>query len=222
MNIDQIIRTKRRTIALIIDQDGRLIVRAPLRASRKQIESLVEQKADWIQSKLYLVRMTYARFKPKEYIHGEEFLCLGKTYRLAIVENAVTPLRLEDQFYLSRSALAKAERIFTKWYTAQARLVISERVQVYAAQYGFEYRQVKITSARTRWGSCSTRGSLNFSWRLVMAPMPAIDYVVVHELVHLREKNHSRRFWEQVEAILPNYTQQVRWLKANGYKLRLT
>ncbi len=221
MTIDQIIRTKRRTIALIIDQDARLIVRAPLRSTRKQIESLVEQKAGWIQSKQELVRTTYGRFTPKEYRNGEEFYFLGKTYRLAIVENTDNPIRLVDRFYLSHAMLPHAERVFTGWYTTQAKQVIPERVQLYATRLGYEYRQIKITSARTRWGSCSPRGSLNFSWRLVMAPMPAIDYVVVHELVHLNEKNHSRRFWAKVEAILPEYAQQVRWLKINGYKLRL-
>ena len=221
MKIDQLIRSKRRTIALIIDQDGKLIVRAPLRASMKQIESLVAQKAGWIQSKQAQARTTTARLTPKEYTNGEEFLYLGKPYRLAIVDDAKSPLRLADRFYLSRSRLPQAERLFKAWYIAQARSAIAERVQLYAERYGFEYRQVKITHARTRWGSCSARGSLSFSWRLVMAPMAAIDYVVVHELVHLGEKNHSRRFWAKVEAILPDYKQQVRWLKANGFKLRL-
>ena len=107
------------------------------------------------------------------------------------------------------------------WYTTQANSLIAERVQWYAAKYGFEYHQVKITKAKTRWGSCSPNGNLNFSWRLIMAPMQAIDYVVVHELVHLHEKNHARGFWAQVEAILPDYVQQVRWLKSNGYRLKL-
>ena len=221
MKIDQIIRTKRRTIALVINQDGRLIVRAPLRATRKQIEYLVEQKAGWIKSKQELVSANFARFAPKEYIDGEEFWFLGKSYRLAIVNNSDQPLRLAGKFYLSRAALAHAERVFIGWYTAQAKLVIAERVQAYAANQGYKVHQVKITHAQARWGSCSPNGSLNFSWRLVMAPMRVIDYVVVHELVHLNEKNHSGRFWDQVKAILPDYAQQVRWLKSNGYLLRL-
>jgi predicted metal-dependent hydrolase len=221
LHIDQIIRTKRRTIALIIQPDGRLIVRAPLRATQKQIEQVVAHKAKWIQSKQALVSAANARFAPKTYTQGESFLYLGKSYRLEIVAASKPPLRLADRFYLSRPALAKAEKLFTAWYIAQAKVVIAERVAIYACRYGYEYRQVKITRAKARWGSCSPRGNLNFSWRLVMAPMPVIDYVVVHELVHLREKNHSRRFWEGVKAILPDYAQQVQWLKVNGYRLRL-
>jgi predicted metal-dependent hydrolase len=222
MKIDQIIHTKRRTIALIIDRDGRLIIRAPLRATQKQITHLVEQKAAWIKSKQALVNTRYARFVPKAYANGEEFLYLGQAYRLAIVDKSTPRLRLAEQFLLSRKGLPQAEKIFEQWYRLQAKQVITERVQVLAAMHGYEYCQVKITSAQTRWGSCSPRGNLNFSWRLVMAPIQVIDYVVIHELVHLHEKNHSRRFWDKVKTILPDYKIQVRWLKTYGHLLRLT
>jgi predicted metal-dependent hydrolase len=222
MKIGQIIRSKRRTIGLIVNHDGTLIIRAPLRTSQKQIEDLVEQKAEWIKSKQRLVKATYARFVPKEYINGEEFLYLGTSYRLSIIGNSVSPLRLADHFYLSHSVLPQAENIFKRWYRAQAKQVISGRAKLYADHYGFEYHKVKITNAQARWGSCSPRGNLNFSWRLVMAPMPVIDYVVVHELAHLHEKNHSRRFWDKVKTILPDYAQQVQWLKIYGHMLRLS
>jgi predicted metal-dependent hydrolase len=216
MKIDQIIRSKRRTIALIISQDGKVIVRAPLRASQKQIEQFVALKAEWIISKQALVRATVARFTPKKYVNGETFLYLGKPYKLAIVNDADLTLHLAGIFLLSHSALDHAERVFKAWYTAQAKRVITERVEWYAGNLGFKYNRVNITNAQARWGSCSPRGSLNFSWRLVMAPMQVVDYVVVHELVHLQEKNHSRRFWDKVKIIMPDYAQQMLWLKTNG------
>ena len=222
MKIDQIIHSKRRTIALIVDRDGRLIVRAPLRASQKQILLFVEQKRDWIRSKQELASSMYARFLPKKYANGENFLFLGKTYRLVIVEKSDSPLRLADQFILTRAASARGEKVFKGWYAAQARKVIPERVKIYAVTHGFNFLRVNITSAQTRWGSCSPSGSLNFSWRLVMAPMQVIDYVVIHELVHLRQKNHSRHFWDEVKTMMPDYAQQVKWLKTNGHMLRLT
>jgi predicted metal-dependent hydrolase len=88
-------------------------------------------------------------------------------------------------------------------------------------EYGFREMKVRISSARTRWGSCSQKGNLSFTWRLVMAPPDVIDYVVVHELCHTREMNHSRSFWEQVEAILPDFRQRRRWLKEYGKLLVL-
>ena len=221
MKIDQITHTKRRTIALIVDHDGRLIVRAPLRATQKQILQVVERKADWIISKQALANTRLAQFVPKAYVNGEEFFYLGKPYTLVIQGNAQPPLRLGDQFYISSKVLTRAEMVFKKWYTDQAKKVITDRVNDIAAIHGFIYRQVKITSAQTRWGSCSPLGNLNFSWRLVMAPVQVIDYVVIHELVHLQVKNHSRRFWVKVKAILPGYAQQLSWLKTYGHMLRL-
>jgi hypothetical protein len=90
-----------------------------------------------------------------------------------------------------------------------------------ANRFGFQVQRLAITGARTRWGSCGIRGSLNFSWRLVMAPEPVIDYVIVHELAHLRVRNHSSQFWELLEKLMPEYRQPRLWLKQNGYRLDL-
>ncbi|MCS7122892.1 MAG: M48 family metallopeptidase, partial [Candidatus Micrarchaeota archaeon] len=87
--------------------------------------------------------------------------------------------------------------------------------------YNFRYNRVRITNARRRWGSCSSSNNLNFSWRLIMAPLEVIDYVVVHELVHTRIKNHSKAFWRMVEAVMPDYDRQRRWLRENGHMLKI-
>ncbi|MDO9303429.1 MAG: M48 family metallopeptidase, partial [Anaerolineales bacterium] len=111
--------------------------------------------------------------------------------------------------------------VFTRWYKERALEIISERVKQYSQQYNFAPKQVKISSAKTRWGSCSPNGALNFTWRLVMAPLAVIDYVVAHELVHLRVKDHSSKFWKTVESIYPDYKKQRKWLRENGGKLIL-
>jgi predicted metal-dependent hydrolase len=221
MKIDRLIRSKRKSIALIVDREGQLLVRAPLKASAYQIEDFVAKKADWIHTAQKKVRLTYQKVRPKEYVNGEGFLFLGKIYPLEIAARANHPLVLDGGFILKKNYLPKAEQIFTRWYREQARLFISERVAWFARQYEFAYKQIKITSARTRWGSCSSRGSLNFAWRLVMAPKEIIDYVVVHELVHTIEKSHRKLFWGKVAAILPGYKQQKEWLKINGHTLTL-
>jgi predicted metal-dependent hydrolase len=215
MEIDQIIRTKRKGIALIVKRDGKLVVRAPLNATDAQILALVEKKKDWIQTKQKMVSETYPKAAPKEYVNGEGFWFLGKTYRLEIVEKADKPLDLFELFLLDSVVLPKANIVFTNWYREQALKIISERVTWYAAKYGLSYKQVKITSAKTRWGSCSSKGTISFAWRLVMAPVPIIDYVVVHELVHMVEKNHGKPFWAKVKAIMPDYKQRIEWLENN-------
>jgi predicted metal-dependent hydrolase len=218
--IDQIIRTRRRSIAIIIDREGKLIVRAPLQATEKQIRDFVEQKSAWIQSKQALAAAR-SPAPAKKYVNGETFLFLGKAYPLAFVRRSPQPLVLNESFSLSMTFAAQAETIFTRWYQAQARRVLAERADWYARRMGVTYTKIRISSAETRWGSCSSRGTLSFTWRLVMAPLPVIDYVVVHELAHLVERNHGTKFWAQVQLILPDYRLQSQWLKSNGHLLRL-
>jgi len=219
--IDQIIRSKRKTIALIIQPDGRLLVRAPLRASNEAIRTLVQKKAGWIKAKQELVRSTYSPLVPKKFVNGEGFWYLGTIYRLEIVKDTHPELTLNGNFRLAKAALPKAHSVFERWYKQQASEVLTQRVQRNASQHGFRYTQVKITSARMRWGSCSSRGTLSFAWRLVMAPLPVIDYVVLHELVHLHVKNHSQEFWGKVKLLMPDYAQRRAWLQANGHTLSL-
>lgn len=218
---DEIIRTKRKSLALIVERDGRLIVRAPLRAREETISAFIQRKEKWILKKREQVKSFYPPFVPKEYVNGEGFWYLGNIHKLQIVEAAKPSLYLNGNFQLAQSALHKAPLVFERWYRKQAQQVIAERVQWYAEKHGYSYKQIKITSARTRWGSCSQRGTLSFSWRLVMAPVPVIDYVVVHELVHLQVKSHSKEYWSRVRLIMPDYQNKIEWLEQNGHLLRL-
>ncbi len=218
---DQIIRTKRKTIALIVERDGRLIVRAPLRAREETINTFIQRKEKWILKKQEQVQSYYPPFVPKEYVNGEGFWYLGGIYKLQLVDTSRPSLYLNGSFRLARAAVHKAPLEFERWYRKQAQKVIAERVKWYAEKHGYSFKQIKITSARTRWGSCSERGTLSFSWRLVMAPVSVIDYVVVHELVHLNMKNHSKEYWSRVKLIMPDYQNKIDWLEKNGHLLRL-
>jgi predicted metal-dependent hydrolase len=220
IRVDQIVRSKRKTLALIVKPDGSLIVRAPLRASEKVIREFIEQHAEWIKKKQAEALVSLPP-EPKQYVAGETFLYLGNAYSLEIVKGQKKPLLLEGSFKLAESAQSKAGLVFERWYRAQAKQILTERVHLYASQYGFQYKKIGITSARTRWGSCSADGSLNFSWRLILTPMEAVDYVVLHELVHTVFHNHSRRFWNKVEAIMPDYKERRKWLRKNGQPLML-
>jgi predicted metal-dependent hydrolase len=217
----RIIRTRRKTIALIIEPDGNLLVRAPLRASDAFISELITKKASWIAKKQREVRSVCHAQPTYNFKNDEEFRYLGKCYSLKITTQSKPALYLEDKFYLSARSLPRAKSIFTNWYKKQARQVLEERVSYFANLNHLHPKSLRITSARRRWGSCGARGSLNFSWRLVMAPIPVIDYVVIHELVHLLEKNHSRAFWSKVNHLLPEYKEYKRWLEKNGSYLTI-
>ncbi|MCL4529172.1 MAG: M48 family metallopeptidase [Chloroflexi bacterium] len=221
ITIDKIIRSKRRSIALIVEPDGRLIVRAPRRVSQEDIHAFVNEKENWIVKKQAEFKSAYPKFASKEFVEGEGFWYLGRLYPLTFSEQHRPRLFLDGSFILSRTAYPNARAVFERWYREQALQIIPERVEHYAAKYGFTYKQIKITSARTRWGSCSTRGALSFAWRLIMSPLDVVDYVVAHELVHLRAHNHSKGFWGRVAEIMPDYKEKVKWLKINGHLLTL-
>ena len=220
IDINKLVRSKRRTIALIVERDGSLTVRAPKRAAVAAIQSFILEKQDWIIRTRERIKSLVETPK-KEYKNGERFLFLGDEYELNLVKPQRPALKFEDGFILGSTAQSRGERIFSQWYKEQAYNVISERVGLFSARYEFSPKQVKISSARTRWGSCSPDGTLNFTWRLVMAPLDVIDYVVVHELVHLRVKNHSSRFWREVEKIMPEYKERRKWLRTHGESLSL-
>ena len=245
----KIIRSRRKTIALIVQADGNLIVRAPKRVTNRRIAEIVEEKAEWIRSR-QASALAHPQPEAHQFASGERFWYLGSVYPVWVTEGKQDRLELAGgQFRLAacismaadggrggasplRDAVGKgsgqearrkerAQALFTAWYRRQARQVLEERVARLAEQCGLSYCQVKITSAHTRWGSCSGRSTLSFPWRLVMAPLAVIDYVVVHELVHTVIKGHGPDFWGRVQALMPGYRQHIQWLKENGTMLEI-
>lgn len=171
----QIIRSRRKTVAIQITPDAQIIVRAPMRMSQREIQRFVEEKSGWIAGHLAKVRAQNA-------------------------EAAESPLTQADLKLLAN----------------QAKAVLPERAAYYARLMGVTYGRITIRHQATRWGSCSTQGNLNFNCLLMLAPAEVQDYVVVHELAHRKQMNHSAAFWAEVAAILPAYKAQVAWLKTNG------
>lgn len=214
IEIAEIIRTSRRSLALVVTKDASLIVRAPLRMPFEQIEKFVHQKNNWIQRTLARVAR---RPKPlvKEFVAGESFLYLGQTYPLRIVDGLEVPVLFDGELKLSRNVLSEVRECLIDWYKQEAREVLEARAMFFAEMSDLTFQSLRITNARTRWGSCGPKRSLNFNWRIVMAPLEVIDYLVVHELMHLKERNHSARFWLAVQALLPGYRTSKKWLKEN-------
>lgn len=221
IKIDKIIRTKRKTIALQMTDEATLIVRAPINVPHEAIIKTVLKYENWIKQKKTNIQSREQKFVPKKFVDGEDFLYLGNTFQLEIVDNQFESLRFDDKFYLSRKVLPFAKEVFIEWYKNMACFVISERTKLFAEANGLKYNKINITNAQKRWGSCSFYGNLCFSWRLVMAPMPVIDYVVIHELSHLKEKNHQEDFWNMVRTFMPDYKNHNDWLKENSHFLRL-
>lgn len=206
---------------MYINSDAELIVRAPFNTNEKIINKVVLKHKDRLQKTQKEVQLRNLKFNKKEFVNGERFLYLGNHYNLKLVDNREILLDFKEEFLLSIKYLSYAKNIFIIWYKRRAYEKISQRVEWYAKKNGFEYNKMNITNAQKRWGSCSHQGNLNFTWRLIMAPLPIIDSVVVHELVHLEVKNHSKAFWNKVEILDQEYKEHKDWLKNNGHLLRL-
>ena len=131
------------------------------------------------------------------------------------------PLELDGDFLLALPYQNRVKEAFITWYREETRAITGRLISEYQKKYHFKVNKVRITSARTRWGSCSSNNNLNFTYRLCMAPLYVIDYVVAHELTHLKHHNHSKTFWNAVEKIKPNYRKDRDWLKQHGALLTL-
>lgn len=219
--IDNIIRTKRRTFGLRVGSDATLTVRAPLRADIKLIEKIVSEKSAWIIKKQEDVLRKGMEIVSHKFEAGEIFYCLGNGYPLIISEQAKNLTLGASRFILPQKYSHKGKALFIKWYKARAMAYMRGRVDYYAEMHGLKYEKIRISSAQKRWGSCSGKGNLSFSWRLILTAPDIIDYVIVHELAHLKHRNHAPAFWAYVESLLPGYRKSKKRLKADGHLLTI-
>ena len=219
IKIDELIRSRRRTIGLQITNDARLIVRAPLFASVDSIYKLLQSRESWIIHKQEYFKQRQDKIPIRKFIPGEEFLFLGQSYPLAVSDARPQAVVLGDSFMISQMVLGNARDHLECWYKDQALEYITQKSHYYAQIAGVRYQSIRINSATTRWGSCGYKDTLNFTWRLIMAPARVVDYVVIHELMHLKQKNHSHKFWAEVAKMWPDYKQDERWLKKKGHLL---
>ena len=219
--ISRIIRSNRKSFGLELTPDGRLIVRAPKHATQAQIRAVVDQKASWIAKARRRITSQHPDLKPKTFTPSETFWYLGEQYPLRLTDRQRPRLDLDGAFLLARHAQHQAKQVFIAWYREETRQIIHSLIDTYTKHENFIVNEVRITSARTRWGSCSGKGNLNFTYRLSMAPLPVISYVVAHELAHLKVHNHSKAFWAEVARIYPDYQKPRTWLKQHGFFLTL-
>jgi predicted metal-dependent hydrolase len=206
-------------------QDGRIVMQVPYRTSQEEIDSFFNAKASWVEKKLMERESDTKRDsgKPATFIPGEKFLYLGEEYPLEIqnTNNRKTPLNLSrGTFILDKTKTGRARDLFVKWYKNEAKKLLEYRVNYYSKNLGLFPKDIRITSAQFRYGSCSPDNKLSFSWRLVMSPLAVMDYVIIHELMHIKEKNHGGRFWELVETAMPDYKKHRHWLRDHGHFLR--
>jgi predicted metal-dependent hydrolase len=213
----KLVRSDRKSIALVIDSEANLVVRAPQRAKESDIVDFVKKKKRWIADKQHQVSVFGEKHSPVIVESGESLLYLGDTY--TILKEVVSEVRFSSTNILIPNEYTTAD--VAAWLKSEAKKMLTERVSRYAGMMGVVYASVNLSEAKARWGSCGAKATLNFAWRLIMCPIAVIDYVVVHELSHIAYRNHNAQFWARVKTVLPNYREQQDWLKINRKLMKI-
>ncbi len=218
---------RRTTLTIAVDLHDGVSVQAPRGAPAAAIAAAVRRKAPWVLRRLADFAELRPVPPPKEFVNGETFPYLGRGYRLKAVaradcESPSTRMWGGRLVVTVPSGVAGAElsglirEALVAWYKAHARQRLPERVALFAERLGDVPPAVHVRDQQKRWGSCSKTGQLRFNWRIIMAPLPLVDYVVAHEVCHLKVKNHSSAFWRLLRRLMPDYEQRRARLRALG------
>lgn len=219
--------TDRKTTDIVIERNGVVTVRPPKGFSPEQVDAVVESKRMWIYRNLAEWRDLNTAAVLREWVNGETFLYLGRAYRLALVAEQDDDLLLKERrFHLKRTLIeqggeAAAKQAFETFYCEKGAHRIRERVANYAPKVGVRPSGTTVKALGYRWASCTNKGFLSFHWKCMMAPPKIVDYMVVHELCHLRQRDHTDAFWNEVDKVMPDYSERKMWLRKHGAGLDL-
>ena len=214
-----LVRSRRKTASIYIERDGQVSILVPDKLTDRQVEALLESKRKWIYKSLAEWQDLNARRVHRDYVNGEGFLYLGRSYRLKLVPDLSEPLMLKDGYFCLRTnngSLPDADAAFKAFYRAKGAVRIPPRVAYYQAKMDVEPKAVRVIELKHRWASCSSGRNLNFHWKCMMAPLTILDYIVVHELAHLIYPNHTKAFWNEVDKVMPDFQERKEWLRVNG------
>lgn len=208
---------QRRTLQVTVDRRGELILYAPFNCDNSVIEEFVRNKRLWIYKKLAEKESLVRPVGTKQYVTSEGFPYLGRNFRLLLVDEQAVPVKLEaGRFKMRRSAAADGRAHMVQWYTTHAQTWLTDRADRLAVRVGVNPSKVVVQDLGYRWGSCGKRETLYFHWRSILLPPRMVEYVIAHELVHLREPHHTPGFWRRVERAMPDYTARKQWLAEHG------
>lgn len=214
-----LIRSRRKTASIYIERDGKVSVLVPEKLTARQVDDILESKRKWIYQSLAEWQDLNANRIQRDYVNGEGFLYLGRSYRLKLVSDLPEPLMLKDGYFCLRATKGSApdaDAVFREFYRAKGAIRIPPRVAYFQSKMGVKSKSIKIMDLKHRWASCTASGNLNFHWKCMMAPLTVIDYIVVHELAHLIHSNHSAAFWNEVDKVMPDFQERKIWLRDNG------
>lgn len=218
---------KRKTVELKIDPTGVVRIKAPKGTDESVVLKILIKKGDWILKKIDEMFTKSKRIEKRSYEDGEEILFLGKLLKLTIYRRDLTKTNISivnNELIISvpnKFEIEEISALVEKYYRKELKKIIDKRIGFYQNNFKIKPKNITIKSQKTRWGSCSSERNINFNWKLIMAPIEIIDYLIVHEMSHLVHMNHSKSFWSLVGKIMPDYKKRQNWLNENGFLLTL-
>ena len=220
MNLEtnySIIRRKVKHIRILVNKDKEVKVIIPMKYPVSELKSILEKREKWIKKKLeHFDKLKNNFFN----ISGNEILFLGKRYVFKLNSEMKNYYRIDEKEMKIYSGVDLLNiRLQEHWLRQEAERIIKERISFINRDNRFKVNRIFIRNQKTKWGNCSSKGNISFNWRLVKAPLEVVDYLIIHELVHLEEMNHSKAYWEKVSQIYPNYKEANKWLKKVGVGL---
>ncbi len=219
----KLIKSNRKSVVIEITRDGEVLIRAPKGMKEQDLGRIIKSRQRWIYVRVMAARERKLVINP--YVTGRKLLFLGQQIELQVEyqNKRERVFRLEDKLHvwIMEEHKEQIPKRIEQWYRQQARTILRKLTDNYANMMNLSINQIFIKNQKTRWGSCSAKRNLNYNYRLVMAPEPVIEYVVIHELCHLIHMNHSKDFWHEVERVQPEYKQYRKWLKDHQYDLQL-
>ena len=222
----QIERTNRkRTISLQV-KDNKLIVKAPRTASRQSLDDLIQRKQSWIKKRAIL-NVEERKLRNRKFIDNEKFYFKGNEYRLSLIFGGKEEVKISEGFLIvtckdDRAMGSKEVKTFIEdWYVRESTKILNIRTYEFAKKMKVEPSAITVKNYASKWGSCTASNKISYNWRIIMAPDCIVDYLIIHELCHIIEHNHSKNFWYQVGKYCEDFKKKRKWLRENGHKLVL-
>ncbi|MDR5586305.1 MULTISPECIES: SprT family zinc-dependent metalloprotease [Clostridium] len=233
----QIIRRKRKSICIKIEINGEVQVVAPMRTSKEYILNFVNSKHDWIIEKRRELKTVLNKKVKREFINGGTFMYLGKEYPICLIfndkvkkisidfinESSTTNIEGISKFLINTNTYEndKLKKALENWYRSKTLDIVKERIRVHKLEFKDKITKVTVKEQKRRYASINRKNETYFNWRISMAPLEVIDYIIVHEMCHMDFRNHSKQFWNRVEEVMPNYKKCHEYLKENGINLTI-
>ncbi len=225
-------KPNKKNISIIVEQEKGVRIIAPTQVDKEQIEEIISRKASWILRKQREIAEICPTSPSKEFLSGEKLPYLGRQYRLKVFRDAQIK-EVEFQFHQGKFVAKVPEdftslkqvntlrELFLNWCLLHGKQKMKERLHFYSDRLGLKYRSFSCKERKTKWGSCSVNGDIVIHPNIIFAPLSIIDYLLVHELAHLKHFNHTKDFWNYVQLILPDYKNRKEWLRVNGPTLKV-